>query len=216
MVFEKTMDKLSDEFLQLIYELGEVPGDDYLDIGRLLNKKPTPNLIRKIGLAMAEFFHGRDVDSLVTIDSSGNPLACVAAVIYYELYEQELPILYIKKSARVTDSDNLYTAEIVSPTSGESVTLAVDKKYVKDGETYGLVDDFLFRGDTFGAAREILEEGGAEVDSAFFVVNKMYANDGLPEGFDEDSAVYLAGVEDHFSSKDDLAECLRGWGYLEK
>jgi len=212
--FEKVMDEVSAELLGAIKESGEVPKSDYLDVGWILNKKPKPNLILQIGEAMAHFFYGSEIDSFVTVDASGNPLAIMAALQYYNLFGVELPVLYIKKGGRITDHD-AYIAIIKSATSGSQVTLSASKKYIENGEKYGFVDDFRFMGRTLTGAEDILKQGCASIDRVFSVIHKTFSSPYLPPGYNEGDMIYLIGIKDPFSNREELIKQLTPWGYLK-
>jgi xanthine phosphoribosyltransferase len=144
-----------------------VEHDRILKIDHFLNHRIEPAFMAAMGQAMAERIRGFAPDLLLTAEASGIAPALAVA------FALDLPLVYAKKYAPVVESPAL-SRIVPSPTKGGEMRLVVSARYLLPGMRVALVDDFLANGKTALALAEIVEDAGAQMVVAGFLVEKQF------------------------------------------
>ena len=109
------------------------------------------------------------VDKILTIESSGIGIACVAATHFHNA-----PVVF----ARKTESKNLdgeqYRTQIKSYTKGRTYEVIVAKRFLERGEHVIILDDFLAMGCALNGLLEICEEAGVVVEGIGIAIEKGF------------------------------------------
>ena len=120
---------------------GIVREGNVLKVDSFLNHKCDVSLYDKMGAEWARLFAGKQVDKILTIESSGIGIACVASTHF-----GNVPVVF----ARKTESKNLdgeqYRTQIRSYTKGRTYEVIVAKRFLERGEHVIILDDFLAMG----------------------------------------------------------------------
>ena len=108
---------------------GIVREGNVLKVDSFLNHKCDVALYDQMGAEWARLFEGKKVDKILTIESSGIGIACVAATHF-----NNVPVVF----ARKTESKNLdgeqYRTQIKSYTKGRTYEVIVAKRFLERGE----------------------------------------------------------------------------------
>ena len=194
---------------------GIVREGNVLKVDSFLNHKCDVSLYSKMGAEWARLFAGKHVDKILTIESSGIGIACVAAL------EFDVPVIFAKKSktkniagvaathfgnvpvvfARKTESKNLdgeqYRTQIKSYTKGRTYEVIVAKRFLERGEHVIILDDFLAMGCALRGLLEICEEAGVIVEGIGIAIEKGFQPGGKTlreEGYQVESLAIVKSM----------------------
>ncbi len=140
---------------------------ELLLVDEFLNHRVEPDVIKAVGVQLAERFGTTQPDVVLTSEAGGiaPALACAA--------ELGLPMIYAKK---YVGPGNRYTyaREVSSPTKGTEYRVEVARRVLAPGTRVLIVDDFLSRGRTAEALGDIAEEASCELVGFGFVIEKTF------------------------------------------
>lgn len=170
-----------EELKQRILAEGINLGHGILKIDSLLNHQLDPQLMLKMGKAIAKAFEGVQVDRILTAEISGIAPALMTAI------ELDVPLVYARKKQPITMRGTIYMEAAPSHTKGGMVELLVSGEFLKAGEKVLIIDDFLASGATIRALARLVRAANAELVGIGVVVEKSFENgrqELLDEGFD--------------------------------
>ena len=148
---------------------GIVREGNVLKVDSFLNHQCDVTLYDHMGAEWARLFAGKQVDKILTIESSGIGIA-VAAAKHFD----DAPVVF----ARKTESKNLdgeqYRTQIKSYTKGRIYEVIVAKRFLKAGEHVIILDDFLAMGAALNGLLEICEEAGVIVEGIGIAIEKGF------------------------------------------
>ena len=148
---------------------GIVREGNVLKVDSFLNHKCDVALYDQMGAEWAHLFAGKQVDKILTIESSGIGIACVAATHF-----NNVPVVF----ARKTESKNLdgeqYRTQIRSYTKGRTYEVIVAKRFLERGEHVIILDDFLAMGCALNGLLEICDEAGVVVEGIGIAIEKGF------------------------------------------
>ena len=148
---------------------GIVREGNVLKVDSFLNHQCDVTLYDHMGAEWARLFAGKQVDKILTIESSGIGIACVASQHF-----GGVPVVF----ARKTESKNLdgeqYRTQIKSYTKGRIYEVIVAKRFLKAGEHVIILDDFLAMGAALNGLLEICEEAGVIVEGIGIAIEKGF------------------------------------------
>lgn len=148
-----------------------LPGN-VLRVDSFLNHQIDVNLVSALGDEWYELFKNDGVTKILTIESSGIGLACIAAMRF------NVPVVYAKKSRSAAIGNDFYSTKVVSYTHGQVYEVLVSKKYINPGDRILLIDDFLANGSALKVLINLAEMGGAKVVGAGVAIEKSYLKGG--------------------------------------
>ncbi len=150
-----------------ILDEASVVDDRILKIDHFLNHRIEPTFMAAMGQALAERLARFAPDVVLTAEASGiAPGLAVATAL-------DCPLVYAKKYAPLVEPPAL-SRLVPSPTKGGEYRLVVSARFLPAGTRVALVDDFLANGRTALALVEIVEEAGAQLVAAGFLVEKVF------------------------------------------
>jgi xanthine phosphoribosyltransferase len=149
---------------------GKNLGNGILKIDSLLNHQLHPDLMQKMGEAMAENFKGQAVDRILTAEISGIAPALMTATVL------NVPVVYARKKKPITMAGPVYLETAPSHTKGGDVPLLVSAEFIKAGENVLIIDDFLATGKTLTALARIITSAKATLVGVGVVVEKSFEN----------------------------------------
>ena len=120
----------------IIYE-GIVLNDAILKVDSFLNHQIDPELMVAIGKEFAARFGSEKIDKVFTIESSGIACALTTALCLH------VPVVFARKQKSELMSSPAYTTKVYSFTKKVTSDVSVLKKFLHEGETVLIVDDFL-------------------------------------------------------------------------
>lgn len=153
--------------VQRILDEAAVVDDRILKIDHFLNHRIEPAFMAAMGQALAERLSSFAPDIVLTAEASGiAPALAVATAL-------NCPLVYAKKYAPIVEPPAL-SRLVPSPTKGGEYRLVVSARFLPAGARVALVDDFLANGRTALALAEMVEEAGARLVVAGFLVEKVF------------------------------------------
>lgn len=147
---------------------GEVKSGDILKVDRFLNHQMDPVLFRAMAEEWKRLYDGCGINKILTIEASGIGIACVAGLVF------GVPVVFAKKSKSRNVSDDVYTAEVVSFTHGNTNTVQVSREYLHPEDRILIIDDFLASGAALEGLIRIVEQSGATVVGAGIAIEKTF------------------------------------------
>ena len=148
---------------------GIVREGNILKVDNFLNHQCDTALYDELGAEWARLFAGRPVDKILTIESSGIGLACVAARHF-----GNVPVVFARKTESLNLDGSQYRSHIVSYTKKREYDVIVAKRFIQEGEHMLIIDDFLAMGCALNGLLEICEEAGAVVEGIGIAIEKGF------------------------------------------
>lgn len=147
---------------------GTAIGTDILKVDMFLNHQIDPVLIDEMGKEFYRLFGDCGATKVVTIESSGIPMA-VAAARYFGV-----PALFAKKAAHKNVGNEVYSAKCYSFTHGSEYTMNISKKYLSSEDKVLIIDDFMAGGNACNALIDIIGQAGAAVVGIGIAIEKGF------------------------------------------
>ncbi len=172
---------------------GVVKPGNVLKVDSFLNHQMDIELLDKIGEEFKRRFEGKQVDKILTIESSGIAIACMAARYF------NVPVVFAKKSRSVNLDGEMYVAEVESFTHKCKNNVIVSKKFLKEDENVLIIDDFLANGCALQGLISIVTEAGANVAGIGIVIEKGFQVGGRMIrnlGYHLESLAIVDGMDD--------------------
>ena len=148
---------------------GVVKEGNVLKVDSFLNHQMDIRLLEQMGEEFKRRFADVQVDKILTIESSGIGIACVASTHF-----GNVPVVF----ARKTESKNLdgeqYRTQIRSYTKGRTYEVIVAKRFLERGEHVIILDDFLAMGCALNGLLEICDEAGVVVEGIGIAIEKGF------------------------------------------
>lgn len=158
------MKKMEEKILQ---EGTILPGG-VLKVGSFLNQQIDTPFMKEIGEEIARMYEGDEITRILTIESSGIPIAVSAG------FAMGLPVVYAKKNKTSNISGDCYSTMVHSFTHGNNNNVIVAKEYIKPDDKILIVDDFLAHGSAIAGLIEIVEQAGATIVGCVAAIEKGF------------------------------------------
>jgi xanthine phosphoribosyltransferase len=147
---------------------GKILPGGVLKVGSFLNQQIDTKFMKEIGLEIAELFKDDEVSKILTIESSGIPIAVSAG------FAMEVPVVYAKKNRSSNISGDVYCTSVHSFTHGNNNNVLVGKEFISSDERILIVDDFLAHGSALTGLIDIVEQAGATVVGCVAAIEKGF------------------------------------------
>ncbi len=151
---------------------GEVFPGNVLKVSGFLNHRIDTKFICEMGKEIARLFSDCKIDKILTIETSGIPIAFSAATAL------GVPMVFAKKHKSSNISNDVYSADVYSFTHNATYTIIVSKEYLQKGENILIVDDFLANGKALIGLMEIVHQAGANTVGASCAIEKGFQGGG--------------------------------------
>ena len=151
---------------------GVVKPGNVLKVDSFLNHQMDIVLMEQIAREFKRRFGHKNIDKVLTIESSGIGIAIIVA------REFGVPMVFAKKSKSVNLDGEMYVAEVESFTHKNTNRVIVSKKYLHEGEHILIIDDFLANGCALQGLISIVDSAGAEVTGCGIVIEKGFQEGG--------------------------------------
>jgi len=129
------------ELREAIEKYGVGIGQDIVKVDMFLNHRIDTGLLFRMGEELADQFRADKPDLVLTVEASGIALAVAVARAL-----DNVPVVFAKKGATVTQSPDVAQAKVYSFTHKRENVIRVDKKFLPQGSRVLIVDDFLADG----------------------------------------------------------------------
>lgn len=148
---------------------GIVREGNVLKVDNFLNHQCDTELFDQMGAQWARLFSGCPIDKILTIESSGIGLACVAARHF-----DNVPVVFARKTESLNLDGDQYRSHIVSYTKRREYDVIVATRFLRPGEHVLIIDDFLAMGCALNGLLEICQEAGAIVEGIGVAIEKGF------------------------------------------
>ncbi len=156
------------ELEQRIQQDGIVRAGNVLKVDSFLNHQMDVELLDRIGAEFYRLYKDANVNKILTIEASGIGIACLAARHFH------VPVVFAKKAKSKNLDGALYTAQVKSFTYGKEYDVTVAQKFLNEGDTVLLIDDFLADGKALNGLLDICHQAGANVAGAGICIEKGF------------------------------------------
>lgn len=149
---------------------GKVIGDKILKVDSFLNHQIDVELFNEMGKEFKEIFKNDSVTKILTIESSGIALACIAAQYF------KVPVVFAKKHEASNLDQETYESSVYSFTKDKHYNVRVAKSYISKSDKILIIDDFLANGNAASGLADIVAQAGAELVGVGIVIEKGFQN----------------------------------------
>lgn len=157
---------------QAITRLGAVQSGKVLQLDAILNHQVDPELIMEMGDEFARRFREAGVTKVVTIESSGIPIAFATA------YKLGVPMVFARRKKTLTTDSDSYCERVPSFTKGIVTDLMISKKMLQAEDRVLIIDDIIANGDAVKGVVRILEQAGCTLLGLGVAVEKAFEKGG--------------------------------------
>lgn len=172
---------------------GIVRAGGVLKVDGFLNHRCDVGLYDRMGAEWARLFAGRRVDKILTIETSGIGIACVAARHF-----GDAPVVFARKTeSRNMDGEQL-RARAHSYTKGRDYDIMVARRFLSPGEHVLVIDDFLAMGAAMDGLLEICDQAGVVVEGIGVAIEKAFQPGGArlrERGYQVESLARVASMD---------------------
>ena len=147
---------------------GKVKAGNVLKVDSFLNHQMDIALFGEMGKEFHRLFGSEGVTKILTIESSGIGIACVAAQYF------GVPVLFAKKNQTKNIAGDVYTSRVESFTHGKVYDIIVSKEFLHPEDRVLLIDDFLANGSALQGLIKLVEDAGATLVGAGICIEKAF------------------------------------------
>ena len=155
-----------------ILKEGTVLPGNILKVGSFLNHQVDVDFILEMGREIARLFENCGITKILTIETSGIPVAMGAAAALH------VPVVFAKKHATSNLSGGVFSTVVHSYTHGRDYTVVVSCEYLSNTDVVLLVDDFLANGRALEGLIDIVQQSGASLAGAACAIEKGFQRGG--------------------------------------
>ena len=176
-----------------ILKEGKVLPGNILKVGSFLNHQLDADFIMEMGREIARLFANEKVTKILTIETSGIPIAFAAGAAMH------IPVVFAKKHKSSNVSGDVYKTVVHSYTHGTDYTVVVESDYLSDKDNVLIVDDFLANGKALKGLLDIVAQAGASSAGAVCAIEKGFQHGGdelRADGIRVESLAIIDSMED--------------------
>ena len=157
------------ELEEKILKDGFVINDSIIKVDSFINHQIDIQLMKDFAQEVKEHFRNVRVDKILTIETSGLPIAFAVAEAF-----NNVPLVFAKKSQSAITGGENYVSEVKSFTRNIVSQIRVSKKYIIENENILIVDDFLAEGNAAMGLLDICHQGKANVVGVAVMIEKGF------------------------------------------
>ena len=151
---------------------GIVREGNVLKVDSFLNHQMDVVTIDQIGKEFYNRFKDKNINKILTIESSGIALAYATARYF------NVPMVFAKKSKSINIDSEVYVSEVESFTHKCTNKVIVSKKFISGEDRVLIIDDFLANGCALKGLIKITEDAGAVVEGIGIAIEKGFQTGG--------------------------------------
>lgn len=140
-----------------------------IQVDNFLNHQLDISLFNEIGKEFKRRFASKQVTKIVTLETSGIAIACIAAQ-----YFDNVPVVFAKKHAGLNMNQDVYEAKVFSFTKDQEYIIKISKAFLSPNDKVLIIDDFLASGSALMGLVSLLSQSGAEISGAGIVIEKTF------------------------------------------
>lgn len=148
-----------------------MPGD-ILKVDCFLNHRIDVPFILEMGKEIARLYENQQVNKILTIETSGIPIAFAAAQF------MNVPVVFVKKNKSGNIADNLYSSRVESFTRKNVYDAVVSKEFLGKDDNVLVIDDFLAKGNALTGIMDIINQAGANLVGCAIAIEKGFQGGG--------------------------------------
>jgi len=171
---------------------GKIVDGNVIQVSSFLNHMIDTELMHKIGKELASIFRDCKPTKIITIETSGIPIAAFSAL------ELQIPFIIAKKHSALNLTGEFYTADVFSFTKQSTFNIRVSKEYIDHNDRILIVDDFLACGGAVEGLMRIIHEADAHLIGVGICIEKTYHQGAaklISQGVNLHSLVKIKSVE---------------------
>ena len=157
-----------DELKQKILIEGKICPNNIVKVDSFLNHQIDVRFMRKIGEEFKKRFDGKEVNKILTIESSGIAIACYTAEAF------NCRLVFAKKGKSLNQAPDFYESKVFSYTRQEEYPIRVSKEFLHKDDKVLIVDDFLANGAALNGLIDIVNASGATLVGCGTVIEKGF------------------------------------------
>lgn len=169
-----------------------LPGD-ILKVDCFLNHQLDVDFLLEMGKEIYRLYENEGVNKIVTIETSGIPIAFAAAQY------MKVPVVFAKKNKSGNISDRVYASRVESFTKKNVYDAVVSKEYLCAADKVLLIDDFLAKGNALHGLIDIVNQAGASLAGCVVAIEKGFQGGGdelRAQGIRVDSLAIIESMTD--------------------
>ena len=151
---------------------GRVLPGDILKVDCFLNHRIDVPFLLEMGEEIARLYKDEPVNKILTIETSGIPIA-IAAAQY-----MNVPVVFVKKSKSGNISDDVYSSRVTSFTKKNVYDAVVSKDFLSSEDRVLVIDDFLAKGNALTGLIDIINQAGATLSGCAIAIEKGFQGGG--------------------------------------
>lgn len=174
---------------------GQGIGTGVLKVDSFLNHQIDVELMDEIGKELAKRFSGKGITKVLTVESSGIPVAYATARAM-----GNLPVVFAKKAAPNTMVEGVYSTDVKSFTKETVSTIRVSRKYLGPEDRVLIVDDFLAYGESALGLAKLVRASGATLAGVGAVIEKQFQGGSgrlRDAGYTVESLAVIKSIQDN-------------------
>lgn len=145
---------------------------DILKVDMFLNHQIDVTLIKELGKELYTSFSAYPITKILTVESSGIPIACAAAELF------NVPVVFAKKGQHSNIGSNVFSTQVFSFTKGKSYQINISKDYLLSSDNILIIDDFLANGEAVLGLKRIIDEARANLLGVGIAIEKGFQGGG--------------------------------------
>ena len=139
-----------------------------LKVDSFLNHQIDVTLFQEMGKEFKKLFADASINKILTIESSGIGIACIAAQFF------NVPVVFAKKNKTSNLAGQFYTSKVNSFTHCKVYDIIVSQAYLKKDDNVLIIDDFLANGNAVMGLLDIVKQSGASVVGVGIAIEKGF------------------------------------------
>lgn len=151
---------------------GTVLPGNILKVGSFLNHRLDVDFIMEMGEEIARIFSDTTVTKILTIETSGIPIAVAAAA------KMHVPVVFAKKNKTGNLDGDLYKTVVHSYTHGTDYNVVVSCEFLDKNDKVLIIDDFLANGKAIEGLIDIINQAGAQTVGCSCAIEKGFQKGG--------------------------------------
>lgn len=148
-----------------------LPGN-ILKVDCFLNHQIDVPFLMEMGKEIARLYENEPVNKILTIETSGIPIAFAAAQL------MNVPVVFAKKDKSGNISDDFYSSKVTSFTRKNVYDAVVSKEFLGKGDRVLVIDDFLAKGNALNGLMDIISQAGATLCGCAIAIEKGFQGGG--------------------------------------
>lgn len=151
---------------------GKVLPGNILKVDCFLNHQLDIGFLMEMGKEIFELFKDSGVNKILTIETSGIPIAFAAA------HYMNVPVVFAKKNKSENISPDSFRSTVTSYTRKNVYDAIVSREFLHSDDNVLIIDDFLAMGNAINGLIDIIGQAGATLAGCAIAIEKGFQGGG--------------------------------------